>query len=245
MRSLGYRLNQIQRREPADLPSSSVELFRAVEPFTMTSPEAVHALADAIRYMVRSGVPGAIVECGVWRGGSMQAVARTLLDLGVLDREIYLFDTFEGMPRPTERDIRWTGESAADLLASETGRAADLLQARASLEDVRAVMGGVAYPPARVHFVAGRVEDTVPDQAPETIAVLRLDTDWYESSRHELRHLYPRLAPGGVLILDDYAWWNGVAEATDEYFEEHPPMPFLIRIDDSGARVAVKPACST
>jgi O-methyltransferase len=91
-----------------------------------------------------------------------------------------------------------------------------------------------------VHFVPGRVEDTLPDQAPDRISVLRLDTDWYESTWCELVHLYPRLSPGGVLILDDYLWWHGVREAVDRYSRENPPAPYLVRIDDSGARVAVK-----
>lgn len=244
LRGAGYRLTRIGPREPADFPPSAVQLFRAVEPYTMTSPEAVYTLAGAVRHVVRQDIPGAIVECGVWRGGSMMAAAQTLLSLDRTDRDLYLFDTFEGMPAPTEKDIRWTGEPAEQLLRSEAGRAAELLWARASLDDVRNSMATLPYPAARVHFVPGKVEETLPENVPDTISVLRLDTDWYESSRHEMVHLYPRLSPGGILILDDYAWWNGVAAAVDEYFQEHPPAPFLVRIDDSGARVAVKPGAA-
>jgi O-methyltransferase len=241
LRGVGYRLSRVGRREPADFTESSVQLFRAVEPYTMTSPEAVYTLAGALRHVVQLGIPGAIVECGVWRGGSMMAAALTLLDLGRTDRELYLFDTFEGMPAPTDKDVRWTGEPAERLLASEAGKDAELLWARAGLDEVRQAMATVPYPSAKVHFVRGKVEETLPESAPETISVLRLDTDWYESSRYEMVHLYPRLSPGGVLILDDYGWWSGVRTAVDEYFQEHPPAPFLVRIDDSGARVAVKP----
>jgi O-methyltransferase len=217
-----------------------VALFKAVEPYTMTSPEAVYALESAVRHVDQYGIPGAIVECGVWRGGSMMAAARTLLQLDRRDVDLYLFDTFEGMPAPTEKDVRWTGESAARLLASEQGKAAEQLWARASLDDVRKAFAEVGYPQSKIHFIRGLVQETLPKQAPDRVSILRLDTDWYESSRHELVHLYPRLVPGGILILDDYAWWNGVRTAVDEYFEEHPPAPFLVRIDDSGARVAVK-----
>ena len=171
----------------------------------------------------------------------MAAVARTLLELGRTDIPLYLFDTFEGMPEPTDEDVRWTGEAAKELLVTETGREAELLRAEASLADVRETMTATGYPAEHVHYVAGRVQDTLPEHAPEQIALLRLDTDWYDSSKHELEHLYPRLVPGGVLILDDYAWWNGVRKATDEYFAEHPPAPLLIRVDGSGARIGVRP----
>jgi O-methyltransferase len=241
LRVAGWRVGRIPPREPADLPPAAVRLFREVEPYTMTSPEAVYALETAVRYVVARDVPGDVVECGVWRGGSMLAVARTLLDLGRTDLDLYLYDTFEGMPPPGEQDVRWTGESAEQLLAVQRGRDAELLRARAGVEEVRAALATVPYPPSHVHLVEGRVQDTIPEHAPETISVLRLDTDWYDSSRHELRHLYPRLASGGVLLLDDYGWWNGVRAAVDEYFTEHPPAPLLVRIDDSGARVAVKP----
>jgi O-methyltransferase len=241
LRAGGYRVGRIPPREPADLPPASVGLFREVGPYTMTSPEAVYALESAIRHVSAQGVSGAIVECGVWRGGSMMAAARTLLDLGRSDVDLYLFDTFEGMPAPTDKDVRFTGESAEHLLVSEDGKDAEMLWARAPLDQVRTAMARTGYPESRIHYIVGKVEETLPDAAPERISMLRLDTDWYESSRHELLHLYPRLSPGGVLLLDDYAWWNGVRTAVDEYFAEHPPRPFLVRIDDSGARIAVKP----
>ncbi|MGA2717069.1 MAG: TylF/MycF/NovP-related O-methyltransferase [Bryobacteraceae bacterium] len=92
---------------------------------------------------------------------------------------------------------------------------------------------------ARVHFIRGKVEETIPSQAPESIALLRMDTDWYESTRHELEHLFPRLSPGGILIIDDYGDWQGARRATDEFLANHAPALFLSRIDDTG-RLAVK-----
>ena len=84
------------------------------------------------------------------------------------------------------------------------------------------------------------VEDTIPNQAPKEIALLRLDTDWYESTLHELEHLYPRLVSGGVLIIDDYGHWRGAREAVDEYIDKHKLKLFLTRIDYTG-RLCVKP----
>src|SRR5437867_1862945 len=85
------------------------------------------------------------------------------------------------------------------------------------------------------------VEDTIPQHAPERIALLRLDTDWYESTKHELEHLYPRLAPHGVLIIDDYGHWVGAKQAVDEYFATQKLKPFLNRLDYTG-RLVIKPA---
>jgi hypothetical protein len=203
----------------------------------MTSSEKLFGLISAVRHVVKHDIPGDIVECGVWRGGSMQAVARTLAEAGSVDRHLYLFDTFEGMPPPTEVDRRLDGRSAAALLADSKPTAP--VWAVASLEDVQAGMAEVGYPADRVHYVKGRVEDTVPGEAPERIAILRLDTDWYESTRHELEHLYPRLTSGGILIIDDYGWWQGSRAAVDEFLEESGERLFLLRLDRG--RIAVKP----
>jgi hypothetical protein len=168
----------------------------------------------------------------------MMAVARTLLELGVGDRELYLFDTFEGMSEPTDKDRMYTGDQAAVLLE---GRAKEeRLWGYVPLDDVRDAVLAVGYDPERIHFVKGKVEDTVPDGAPEQIALLRLDTDWYESTLHELVHLYPRLVPGGVLIIDDYGHWQGAREAVDEYVAEHD-VPLLLNRVDYTARIAIKP----
>lgn len=240
LRVFGYELKRTRSPWPRDFAQADIDLCREVAPFTMTTPEATYVLAEAVRHVVSNGLPGAIVECGVWKGGSMMAAAKTLLSLGKTDVDLFLFDTFEGMSEPTEKDIHWTGETAKTQLAREE-KGASLTWARATLEEVQRAMSSIPYPPSRIHFVKGRVEDTLPDQAPPQIALLRLDTDWYESTRHELIHLYPRVVPGGVLIVDDYGWWRGAAEATDEYFRANGPTPFLVRVDADGVRLAVKP----
>jgi O-methyltransferase len=227
-----------QHAFPLDFDEADKELYRRVGPYTMTTPPRVYALVRAVEYVAARGVPGAIVECGVWRGGSMMAAALTLLRLGVTDRELYLYDTFAGMPPPTEADTTRSGERAADLLAR--GDESSHIWAIASLDDVRAAVLSVGYPENRVHFVEGLVEETLPETAPAEISLLRLDTDWYRSTKHELEHLYPRLAPGGVLILDDYGHWQGARRAVDEYLAENGLTLLLNRIDGT-ARIAVKP----
>jgi hypothetical protein len=222
---------------PVDYEDDYREIIRAVRPYTMTSNDKLHALITATKYVHDHKIPGAIVECGVWRGGSMHAVARTLDAQDDHSRELFLFDTFEGMTEPTEKDERHDGRTAADLL--ETSERSAAVWAQASLEDVQSGFAGVPYPGERIHYVQGPVEKTIPDQAPEQIALLRLDTDWYESTKHEFDHLYPRLVSGGVLLIDDYGWWKGSRTATQEFLAETGERLLLIRM--ASGRVAIKP----
>ena len=226
----------IRRRFP-DVDPRVIAIFNRVKPYTMTSPERVIGLCDAVRYVVAAGIEGAVVECGVWKGGSSMAAALMLRELGAADRELCLFDTFEGMSAPTEHDRRAGGPAAADLLAATTKDAK--VWAYSPLDEVRANLASTGYPAERVRFVRGKVEDTIPEHAPERIAILRLDTDWYESTRHELEHLFPRLAVGGVLIIDDYGAWEGARRAVDEFIAAHGAPILLNRIDETG-RAAVK-----
>jgi O-methyltransferase len=229
----------LQVSDPADR-----RIVEAASPYTITGIPRLLSLVDAVRYCVARGIGGAFAECGVWRGGSILAMILTLQDLGCADRDIYLYDTFEGMTEPTEFDV-----SPVEPPALTTWRQATEANHRPwpayfepdafNEETVRATLVSTGYPAERLHFVRGPVEETIPAAAPERLALLRLDTDWYESTRHELQHLFPLLARGGVLIVDDYGHWEGARRAVDEYFStEHPPL-LLNRIDYT-ARIAVK-----
>lgn len=222
---------------PGHYDEEARTIIQAVRPRTMTEHQKLFALIVATRYVTDQGIPGGVVECGVWRGGSMQAVAHTLLGRGVSDRQLHLFDTFEGMPEPAETDRRYDGRPAVELL--ERAEKTANIWAIASLEDVQAGMAETGYPGERVHFHRGLVEDTIPAEAPERIAILRLDTDWYSSTKHELEHLYDRVPSGGVLIMDDYGWWQGARQATDEFLDRRGE-PLLLMPMASG-RIAVKP----
>jgi O-methyltransferase len=217
--------------------------IRRVRRYTMTTPRRIAALCDSVEYAVRAEVPGAVVECGVWKGGSMMAAALTLLRLDAADRDLYLFDTFQGMPPPTAHDTisAYDGYSPMRHWRRRRREGGANTWHYAPAGDVRAALLSTGYPAERVHLVEGRVEDTLPARAPDQIAVLRLDTDWYESTRHELEQLYPRLEPGGALILDDYGHYEGARRAVDEYFEARGERPLLSRIDYTG-RVGVKRA---
>ena len=225
-----------------DQPEWVRDVIERVQPFTLTSVERIAALCHAVEYISRFNIPGSIVECGVWRGGSMMAAALTLLRFNDFNRRLYLFDTFEGQTPKTDVDR----ESIAGIEARELYWRTEpkkLLTLDFTLDETRDNLLGIGYPEAMISFVKGAVEDTLPGRAPDKIALLRLHTDWYESTRHELIHLYPRLETSGVLIIDDYGHFDGTRKAVDEYFEQIPI--FLHRIDYTG-RLVIKPhpACS-
>jgi O-methyltransferase len=222
---------------PFDIAAAIRATWLAVQEYTMTSPERVVALCEAIVYISSNHIDGDIVECGVWRGGSMLAAARSLLEQADRGRTLWLYDTFSGMPEPALVDRRSSdGVSAADLLAA-ADRTTDLW-AVSGLDEVKHTMSLCNYPADRIRYIEGRVEDTIPHTIPERIALLRLDTDWYESTLHELRHLLPRVSPGGILLVDDYGHWQGARRAVDEYLAATNTRLFLCRIDYTG-RIAV------
>ena len=232
-RDLGFDITRYDSKEekyPADLGDEEIKIIREVRPWTMTSAERIYALIQAVRYVSSNGTLGAIVECGVWKGGSMVAIARTLLQLQQATQDLYLFDTFEGMSEPTSKDVDYGGKKASELLQEDTG----FRCANAPLEGVKKVLYGTGYPKEKIHFVQGKVEETIPSSAPESISLLRLDTDWYESTKHELVHLFPRLSHGGVIIIDDYGHWKGSRLACDEYFTQNRIHILLNRIDYTG-----------
>ena len=205
----------------------------------MTSVESVLSLIDATRYVIENHIGGDIVECGVWRGGSMMVVASMLLNRGDDSRDLYLYDTFEGMPLPSLLDVQYDGQPARELY-DEAARSQGAW-CYADIGEVAQNLKSTGYPEGRTKLIRGSVEDTIPDSIPEKIAILRLDTDWYTSTLHELEYLYPRLVSGGILIIDDYGHWQGAKQATDEYFSRLTDRkPFLHRIDYSG-RLVVKP----
>jgi O-methyltransferase len=231
---------------PTELATASEferEVVAKVRPYSITSAPRILSVVDSVRYCVEREIPGAFAECGVWRGGSIIAMILTLQELGRTDRDLYLYDTFEGMTEPTEHDVSAFGRSAVDIWSEAQEREGvafpEYFNEEFTEDIVRENVLGTGYPAERVHFVRGTVEETLPEQAPAEIALLRLDTDWYESTRHELVHLYPRLVDGGVLIIDDYGHWKGARRAVDEYFGSEADPLLLSRIDYT-ARIAVK-----
>jgi len=206
---------------PHDFIAENIEICEAVKPYTMTGITKINALVDAVRYVSKNKIAGAMVECGVWRGGSAMAMMLALKKAGDDEREFYLYDTYEGMSEPGKEDVSFRGDAASEKYSKTKAPAGPGSNwCNASIEE-------------------GKVEDTIPATIPQKIAILRLDTDWYESTRHELVHLFPLLQPGGVLLIDDYGYWKGSKKAVDEYISATGTQIYLARIDHS-CRIGIK-----
>jgi hypothetical protein len=224
-----------------DLTMEELNKINDVKPYTMTGPLRMASLVRSVEHIVKNKIPGAFVECGVWKGGSMMLVAKTLIELEEVDRDLYLYDTFEGMANPTSQDFSYDKKLASDLLNKDLDKKQDgnNIWCYSNLEEVRANLLSLGYNNEKIHFIKGKVEETIPSILPEKIALLRLDTDWYESTVHELEHLFPLLVKRGILIIDDYGQWMGQKKAVDEYITKHHLDIFLNRIDFS-SRLAIK-----
>lgn len=216
------------------------QIYEECKPYTMTSAERMYALYKAVNYIIDNNIPGDFVECGVWKGGSSMLIAKTLKSRGITDRTIWLYDTFEGMSTPTEKDMDYTGQKAETLLKNSSKDNAESVWCYSSLDEVEKNILSTGYPSQNIKLVKGKVEETIPEFIPESnIALLRLDTDWYESTKHEMIHLYPKLKQSGVLIIDDYGHWVGAKKAIDEYISEYN-IPILLNVIDYTGRIAVK-----
>lgn len=172
----------------------------------------------------------------------MMLIAKKLLDMGVTHKNLYLYDTFEGMSEPSSLDVSFDNKKA-DILLNEkiiNKKDGNNIWCYSTIEEVKDNILSTGYDSKKVHLVKGKVEDTLPQYLPKNqISLLRLDTDWYESTKHELKWLYPMLVNSGVLIIDDYGQWLGQKKAVDEYVLENRLKLFLNRIDFS-SRISIK-----
>jgi O-methyltransferase len=234
LRSWGYDVVRLSEIYP-ELSPDDIRIICDVKPYTLTDFEKIWAMIEGTRYVIRNNIPGDFVECGVWKGGSVMAIAKTLVALGDYTRHIHLFDTFEGMSQPEDRDIT-CGEG---IRAGQMCEASELNWTCVDLDTVKSNIYGIGYDNTKIHFIKGKVEETLPEHAPDRISLLRLDTDWYKSTHHELIHLYPRLSVGGIIIVDDYGAWQGARQAVDEYVQENDLTLFLTVLERTG-RIGVK-----
>lgn len=205
------------------------DAFRAiVSPYTMTTTERVDCLFSCMEQIRIQQIPGDYVECGVWRGGNILGMMRYLEWYNHTTPTVWLYDTFSGMTAPGPDDIDLHNQNAADILS-------DVLCLN-SLEDVQRTLSTSQYPSERVRYVVGDVCNTlrVADNVPDRIALLRLDTDWYESTKIELEVLWDRLAVGAPCIIDDFGHWQGCSKAVREFFDARECQHEAILIDYTG-----------
>lgn len=234
VKTFGYEIIAFDKEGiPKDMADDKFQqIYNLCKEYSICSVAAMFALYKSIEYIVQNNIEGDFVECGVYKGGSAMFMAHTLQYFNETSKKIYLYDTFEGMSSPTKEDISINGDYARDLL-SKGNKIANQVRCFSPIEEVTNNMESTAYPKRNLIFVRGKVEDTIPEIVPNKIALLRLDTDWYESTKHELEHLYPILSHNGVLIIDDYGYWDGVRYAVDEYLKNNSANVFLNRIDST------------
>ena len=231
------RLDMVIKNTPVELTAEELAIADDIisNKLSMVSYERLWATLMACKYAINNNIKGDFVECGVWRGGNAIAAA-SIFKLYGSKKKVWLFDTFAGMTEPTEVDVeRHTGDLALDQFHNK------LNWACASLEDVKNNFEKRNLLTKSVIFNPGDVCETldIEKNIPNKICVLRLDTDWYESTKKELEILYPRLSIGGCLIVDDYGHWAGATKATDEYFDKNKNRPFFHYTDYTG-RAGVK-----
>lgn len=237
----GYTLVSNLPQIPADISEDAefMKIYAKCRPFTMTTVERMFSLYQAVKYIQENNIEGDFVECGVWKGGSCMMMAYMLVNMGIMSRKIYLYDTFEGMSEPTELDKVAGGSDASKLLEKEDKDDPTSVWCYSTIEEVTKNVESTGFPTTNFIFVKGKVEDTIPQTIPSKIALLRLDTDWYESTLHELKHLYHLLVRNGILIIDDFGFWEGAKKAVMQYFSEKKIFPIINRIDDTG-RIIIK-----
>lgn len=228
------QLHQIASVSDIEKDIHFLRLYEKVKDFTMTDMVRSYSLYQSMKYIISNDIKGDLAECGVWKGGSCMLMAYMLLEAGIADRHIYLYDTFAGMAKPGAMD----GDFETKEWERHQRNERENNWCFSSLSEVKENVQRTGFPQGNLHFIEGKVEETIPANKPSQLALLRLDTDWYESTRHELIHLYPLLSAKGVLIVDDYGAWEGARKAVDEYFTGDK-QTYINRIDWTG-RLIIK-----
>jgi hypothetical protein len=195
--------------------ATAAELIAQVTPYTKTGIARMQAMVDSLAAIDQNNIPGDVVECGVWKAGNI-ILARKLSP----HRVCWLYDTFTGMTEPGDVDVRQDGgrpPRKTGWCAAPVGEVVEILWRTGVLDGIL------------TRFVIGDVCNTLREHenVPDKIALLRLDTDWYASTKIELEVLYPKLQPGGILIVDDYGHWQGARKAVDEYFGKDYPKTMI------------------
>ncbi|XGV98056.1 MAG: TylF/MycF/NovP-related O-methyltransferase [Leptolyngbya sp. BL-A-14] len=236
---------------PISQPSASEEqpilnpveqIIQKVRPYSMVPNSGLEFLIQSVQSVIHRQIPGAFVECGVWKGGC--AAAMKLAEQSAQPhslRALHLFDSYEGLPpaQPIDGPMACSWQQAVDSPGYFDNCAA-------SLETVQQTFSQLGLLDSTVKFYKGWFETTVPQfvqQHPEMqIAILRLDGDWYESTKVCLEHLYPLVVEKGIVIIDDYYAWDGCAVAVHEYLGKHSLNHRIRAVSDFTSAYLIKQA---
>jgi hypothetical protein len=224
-----------------DFDREANEKIEIVRQHTMLPYTRLYSLYDQAVYCETEDIPGSFVECGTWKGGAVGLMALANLAHGQARRHIHLFDSFVGIPEPDEavdgpkaiNEAKQAGGGTQGRLEALTG----LYESAGTLEDNRQLLEvTIRYDPGYLHYHQGWFQDTLPRKAGQTgeIAILRLDGDWYASTKVCLEYLFHRVVSGGFVIIDDYGRYDGCKKAVDEFLRSEGIRTYLHRIDSEG-----------
>ena len=226
LKSLFKKINyDLIKKKPYDVSKNfpeisefEKELFDICSNYSMTSFDGMFSLMKSLDFIIQNNVDGDFVECGVWKGGNL-IMFQKYIEKYNLNKKIYAYDTFEGMSEPAEIDKTFEGESASLQLDKLEKKKVDR---KKNVEKYTTS--------TNLTSIKGKVEDTLINKKnlPNKISILRLDTDWYSSTKKELEILYPLLEKNGILYIDDYGYWQGARKAVDEFFKDKKVTMFKI-----------------
>jgi hypothetical protein len=249
----GYVINkkvQIKSNDPKgsfdfvgyDYGSESIFVIEKTKEYSMMPYVNIQTLYEQAIYCEKNNIQGSFVECGVWKGGAVGAMAMANLKHGVSRRDLHLFDSFDDICSP---NAEIDGTKAVDDVFnySNINKESFLSGQLTPIEGFYDFLGGhgtvddcsnllfnhIKYPREHVHFHKGWFQDTLPKDADkiDKIAILRLDGDWYDSIKICLDYLYDKVAENGIVIIDDYGYYQGCTKAVDDFFKERNIITFL------------------
>jgi O-methyltransferase len=243
---LGFQIVKLKAEPESAFPLEAGEADRKLLRYvidnnlSMVSAEGLWSTLSAAKYVCENRIAGDFVECGVWRGGNAIIAAEIFRRYGS-EKKVFLYDTFSGMTEPTQEDKGLLDGQPAITQFLESDEGTHNEWCYASIGEVHSNFAERGLLDSNIVFVQGDVAETLKEGRflPDAISILRLDTDFYESTKIELETLYPRLSKRGCIIVDDYGFWSGSKKATDEYFASQKTKP-LFHVTDTTRRIGVK-----
>jgi len=225
LNKIGYnvsKINELENKIPIEASNFEINLINQVKEFSMCDYKNLYLSTQVAKYVKEKNIEGDVVECGVWKGGNLM-IFNSLIKFYEMKKQIFAYDTFEGMTKPSNIDLDFKGNLANDLLAKTKvySNNNDNIWCYSTLDNVKNNIKKITGEISNINFIKGDVLETldIKINLPKKISILRLDTDFYESTKKELQVLFPLLQNGGILIIDDYGYWSGAKKAVDEYFE--------------------------
>ena len=228
---LGFFGFKIQKRlNKSVLKDSFIKRYNNCKKLSSKKIEFFLALESILLFIFKNNIDGDVVECGVFKGANAKFICNFLKENNFEHKNIYLYDTFDGMPVASTEDININSKKNYNeyLQSINKNSSQNNFYRYENINNVKENILSTNYDKEKVFFIKGMVEDTIPKTTPNEISLLILDTDYYRSTKHELINLYPLVVSGGIIIIDDYGTWAGVKKAVDEFFIDKSDLKLFI-----------------